>query len=91
MDYQLVVQKLFSECAFFEGKTTLRLYQDGPRLNRICRSPLQSSIGHFSHFDARNYLLPFEYWPDERDDSNEHNADLARCVWLSTLAVQCLL
>ena len=43
MDYQLVVQRLFSRSAFFESKTTLRVQQNSTRLNRMClrlRPPL---------------------------------------------------
>ena len=43
MDYQLVVQRLFSGSAFFESKTTLRAHQNSTRLNRMClrlRPPL---------------------------------------------------
>ena len=54
-------------------------------------SPPPSSIGDDPHLDAPNCHLSFEYWPDEKNDSIEHNVHLAECAWLSTLAVQCLL
>ena len=43
MDYQLVVQWLFSGNAFFESNTRLRVHQNSTRLNRMClrlRPPL---------------------------------------------------
>ena len=51
-------------------------------------SPPPSSIGDYPHLDARNCHFSFEFWPDERNDSIEHNVHLAECVWLSTSAVQ---
>ena len=54
-------------------------------------SPPPSSIGDYPHLDARNCHLSFEYWPDEKNDSIEHNVHLAESVWLSTSAVQSLL
>ena len=54
-------------------------------------SPPPSFIGDYPHLDARNCHFSFEYWPDERNDSIEHNVHLAECAWLSTAAIQCLL
>ena len=54
-------------------------------------SPPPSSMGDHPHLDARICHFSFEYWPDEKNDSIEHNVHLAECAWLSTSAVQCLL
>ena len=54
-------------------------------------SPPPSSIGDYPHLDARNCHFSFEYWPDEKNDSIEHNVHLAEYAWLSTSAVRCLL
>ena len=54
-------------------------------------SPPPSSVGDYPHLDARNCHLSIEFWPDERNDSIEHNVHLAECAWLSTAAVQSLL
>ena len=52
-------------------------------------SPPPSSIGDYPHLDAWSCLFSFEYWPDEKNDSSEHNVHLAECARLATLAIQC--
>ena len=59
-----------------------------PTKSHVCPPP--SSIGDYPHLDARNCHFSFENWPDEKNDSIEHNVHLAECAWLSTSAVQCL-
>ena len=54
-------------------------------------APPPSSIGDYPHLDARNCHFSIEFWPDERNDSIEHNVHLAECAWLSSAAAHLLL